>query len=168
MPDALITTARLDLILQTPEEVLAYVAGLPAEVRAEFSPDWIARVRVTQAGDFWALGIMATERASGSVVGNVAFKGPPDANGVVEIAYGIDESCRGRGFATEAAEGLTRFAFQHSTVRLVCAHTKADNGASARVLTHCGFAYVGDVIDPEDGEVCRWERGRETAHTSPE
>jgi len=25
------------------------------------------------------------------------------------------------------------------------------------VLKHCGFAYVGAVIDPEDGPVWRWE-----------
>ena len=38
------------------------------------------------------------------------------------------------------------------------AHTLSSANASARVLTKSGFRYVGQVIDPEDGEVCRWER----------
>ena len=50
------------------------------------------------------------------------------------------------------------FAFASGRVRLVRAHTKPDNGASARVLAKCGFRWVGEVIDPEDGLVCRWEQ----------
>jgi [ribosomal protein S5]-alanine N-acetyltransferase len=154
-----IQTASLELVLQTPEEVLAWVESLSAADRAEVSPDWIARVRATTAGDPWSLSFRAVERASGSVVGGCAFKGPPDEGGVVEVAYGIDPDQRGRGLATEAAAALAEFAFASGRVRLVRAHTKPDNSASARVLAKCGFHPVGEVIDPEDGLVCRWERG---------
>lgn len=154
-----LTTPQLTLALQTPEEVLAWVESLPPHVRAEFSPDWLARVRATPAGDPWSLSFMARERTSDAEVGGCAFKGPPDAAGVVEIAYGIDGEFRGRGFATEAARALTEFAFASGLVRLVRAHTKPDNRASARVLEKCGFRQVGDVVDPEDGLVSRWERG---------
>ena len=30
--------------------------------------------------------------------------------------------------------------------------------ASRRVLKKCGFRYVGETVDPEDGTVCRFER----------
>ncbi len=155
----MISTASLDLILQTPSEVLAWVDSLPAADRAEVSDDWIARVQSTAADDPWALSFTAIERASGSAVGACVFKGPPDADGVVEVAYGIDLAHRGRGFATEATRGLVEFAFASGRVRLVRAHTKPDGIASARVLTKCGFRQVGEVIDPDDGLVCRWERG---------
>lgn len=158
MAKVVIPTERLDLVLQTPDEVLAWVASLAPADRAEVSPDWIARVRSTAPGDPWALSFAAVERASGSDVGTCSFKGPPDADGVVEVAYGMDPSYRGRGFATEAAGALAEFAFASGRVRLVRAHTKPDNGASARVLAKCGFRMVGEVIDPEDGLVCRWER----------
>jgi RimJ/RimL family protein N-acetyltransferase len=154
---ALIETSRLNLVLQTPAEVLAWVESLPASDRAEVSAEWIARVRSTAEGDFWSLSFTILERASGTTVGACAFKGPPDAGGAVEIAYGIDEPRRGRGYATEAAEALTALAFGSGKVRLVRAHTRTDNPASARVLTKCGFHAVGEVIDPEDGLVCRWE-----------
>ena len=159
MAKIIIPTASLDLLLQTPEEVLAWVASLPPADQAQVSPDWIARARATPAGDPWALGYTAVERATGGTVGGGAFKGPPDGSGMVEVAYGIDPPHRGRGFATEVAGALTGFAFASGRVRVVRAHTKPDNAASARVLEKCGFHSVGEVVDPEDGLVCRWERG---------
>ena len=30
--------------------------------------------------------------------------------------------------------------------------------ASTRVLTKCGFSRIGEVIDPDDGLVWRWEK----------
>jgi ribosomal-protein-alanine N-acetyltransferase len=153
-----IPTVSLELLLQTPEQVLAWVAALSPADRAEVSPDWIARVQSTQAGDPWSLSYKAVERATGDTVGGGAFKGPPDASGMVEIAYGIDPPHRGRGFATEVAGALTNFALASNQVRVVRAHTKAENAASARVLEKCGFSRLGEVIEPEDGLVCRWER----------
>ena len=38
---------------------------------------------------------------------------------------------------------------------------KAGINASTRVLTKCGFRHIGQVIDPEDGPVWRWERHRD-------
>ena len=158
-----IPTDHLDLVLQTPEETLAFVEAMSPEDRAEVSPDWLARVRATPAGDPWALGFSVVERASGAAIGGCAFKGPPDADGMVEVAYGIDPGHRCRGYATEAAAALTEFAFTDGRVRVVRAHSKPENEASARVLVKCGFGRVGEVIDPEDGPVLRWERVREIA-----
>jgi RimJ/RimL family protein N-acetyltransferase len=158
-----IPTARLTLVLQTPDEVLALVEALPPADRAEVSPDWLARVLVTAAGDPWSLSFTAVERASGSAIGGCGFKGPPDADGVVEVTYGTNPAYRRRGYATEAAGALTGFAFASGRVLLVRAHTRPDNKASARVLEKCGFKRVGQVMDPEDGLVCRWERGPEQA-----
>src|SRR5262245_9058307 len=158
MATLVIPTASLDLVLQTPEEVIAQIEAMSPADRAEVSPDWLARVRTTTAGDPWALGFTVVERASGSAVGSCGFKGPPDADGVVEVAYGIDSTHRGRGYATEAAGALTAFAFASGRVRLICAHTKPENGASGRVLAKCAFVLVGEVTDPEDGLVWRWER----------
>jgi RimJ/RimL family protein N-acetyltransferase len=159
MAKVVIPTARLELVLQTPNEVLAWVASLPPADRAEVSLEWIARVRSTSDGDSWSLSYKVVERATGAAVGGCAFKGPPDVAGMVELAYGIDHPHRGRGIATEVARALTEFAFADGRVRIVRGHTKPDNAASVRVLEKCGFRRVGEVIDPEDGPVVRWERG---------
>jgi RimJ/RimL family protein N-acetyltransferase len=159
MAAVVIPTASLELRLQTPDEVLAWVASLPPADRAEVSPDWITRACASPAGDAWSLSFTVVERTGGAAVGGCGFKGPPDSNGIVEIAYGIDEAHRGRGFATEAACALTEFGFASGQVLRVRAHIRRGNRASERVLEKCGFGRVGEVMDPEDGLVCRWERG---------
>lgn len=154
----LIPTPRLNLVLQSPDEVLAMIERLSPADRAEVSPEWLARMQTTQPGDYWRLSFSAVLRSSGTEVGNCSFKGPPNSEGAVELAYYVHEPLRGQGYATEAAAGLTDFALADPQVRNVLAHTRPDNGASHRVLTKCGFTQVGECIDPEDGLVWRWER----------
>lgn len=84
------------------------------------------------------------------------FKGPPDDDGITEIAYAIDEPSRGQGFAREAAAALVSYAMDNGA-RGVRAHTLPTRNPSTSVLTACGFTKLGEVIDPEDGLVWRWE-----------
>ena len=99
-------------------------------------------------------------RVSGSVVGSAGFKSPPSDDGVVELAYGIEPEHEGKGYATEVAAALTAFAFSCDGVGIVRAHTRPESNASTRVLTKCGFQRIGEVDDPEDGRVWRWEAYR--------
>jgi RimJ/RimL family protein N-acetyltransferase len=160
MLGAEIPTKSLRLVLQTREETLAAIDAMSPADRAEVSPDWLARVRASTGPDPWALGFAVVHRASATVIGKCGYKGPPDPDGTVEIAYGIDPDHREKGFATEAAEALVRYAFGDARVRVVRAHTIEQANASARVLTKCGFDSVGEVIDPEDGLVWRWQKLR--------
>ena len=108
-------------------------------------------------------GFSATDGVNGVTIGGCAFKGPPDPEGVVEIAYGVDPVHQGHGYATEASQALIAFAFNSGLVRIIRAHTKPGNVASERVLAKCGFERIGEVIDPDDGLVSRWERPKEKA-----
>jgi RimJ/RimL family protein N-acetyltransferase len=174
-----IETAHLRLLPYAPGHLLALIEGvqpfeehfgLPAAdglrdfiVSDEVSPAWLARLRAATAADPWVHGFAVVHRESGSVIGSAGFKGPPDAEGAVEIAYGIVPGYQGHGYATVAAAALVAFVFDNSRVRLVRAHTLPTPNASTRVLAKCGFSRVGDVVDPEDGPVWRWERTREPA-----
>jgi RimJ/RimL family protein N-acetyltransferase len=129
----------------------------PAE-KAELSPDWLALLDASTSADPWTYGFSLVLRDSDTIVGRAGFKGPPAADGVVEIAYGLSPEYQGKGYATEAAEALTAYAFRSGRVRVVRAHTLPESNASARVLTKCGFRRIGEVIDPEDGLVWRWEK----------
>ena len=151
-------TKRLTLVLSSTEDVLQQIEQMSAEDRAQVSPVWLARIQTATESSPWTHGFIAVLREGGAQIGGAAFKGPPSEEGVVEIAYGIAPEHQGRGYATEAADALTAFAFQSDDVRVVCAHTKPDNEASARVLAKCGFRFVGEVFEPEDGNVLRWER----------
>jgi RimJ/RimL family protein N-acetyltransferase len=149
-------TPRLRLVLQSREQVEQQIAAMPEEVRAQVSPAWLARMRTAPAGDPWMFAFQVQLQDTGAVVGSCSFKGPP-AEGVVEIAYGMDAAHTGKGYATEAAQALVNYATTRSEVRVICAHTLTDSPASKRILAKCGFQYVGDVIDPEDGQVARFE-----------
>lgn len=148
---------NLRLVPSTPEEVRAQIEQMPARDREQLSQDWLARLAAATTVDPWVLGFTIVHAATGEVVGTCGFKGPPGTDGAVEIAYGIAPAHQNRGYATEAARALVLFAFANPQVRLVRAHTIERANASARVLTKCCFQPAGQVVDPEDGLVWRWE-----------
>src|SRR3954447_401688 len=152
-------TKALVLNLLTREETLAMIEAMSPEDRAQVSPAWFAALRDSDTADPWRHGFSMVHRDTGHFVGKCGFKGPP-ADGVVENAYGVEPEHQGKGYATEAAAALTAFAFAQN-VPTVRAHTLPEPNASTRVLTKCGFHNLGQVIDPEDGPVWRWERERE-------
>jgi RimJ/RimL family protein N-acetyltransferase len=156
-----IETAHLELVPHTPEDVRAHIQGLDRDQRAQLSPQWLECVRLVTTVDPWVLGFAVVHRATGAQVGTCGFKGQPDVDGIAEIAYGIAPEHQNRGYATEAAEALVAFAFASGRVRVVRAHTLASGNASARVLVKCAFRQIGQVVDPEDGLVWRWERRTE-------
>jgi RimJ/RimL family protein N-acetyltransferase len=152
-----IYTSRLTLHPQGPEEMRAQIAAMTPEARAHVSPAWLAKLEAATQPDPWTFGFKVVSRTSGLPIGSAGFKGPPDAEGVVEIAYGVAPEHEGKGFATEAAQALVTYASSSGLVRVVRAHTVAKDNASARVLTKCGFTSRGEATDPEDGVVWRWE-----------
>jgi RimJ/RimL family protein N-acetyltransferase len=95
-------------------------------------------------------------KASNTLIGSCGYKGSP-VNGIVEIGYEVAESFRGRGYATEMARALVSAAFAAPGVSCVLAHTLAEENESGSVLKNCGFRKVGELEDPEDGRVWKWE-----------
>ncbi|MEO8350803.1 MAG: GNAT family N-acetyltransferase [Chthoniobacteraceae bacterium] len=165
MTSAPIITQRLKLVLESIEEVRARLEAMSPSEKAEISVDWLARFRAAVSPDPWIHGFAMVLQADDVVVGNVGFKSPPGPDGVVEIAYGVALEHQGRGYATEAA-ALVSYAFETGQVRIVRAHTFQEPNASARILTKCGFRNVGEVVDPDDGLVWRWERENDAAPRS--
>ena len=158
-----VQTKSLRLVPQTRDDVRTQVEQMQPHERKELSAAWLALLDGSSSADPWIHGFMLVHRTSGGVVGRCGFKGPPGADGVVEIAYGVAPEHQGKGYATEAAAALVSYAFSNGQVRVVRAHTLPEPNASTRVLTKCGFQRVGEVIDPEDGLVWRWERHNGTA-----
>jgi RimJ/RimL family protein N-acetyltransferase len=156
-------TKRLKLVLQTLEEARAEVEAMSPADKAHVSADWLARLRALNSADPWTLGFFLVHRDRETVVGSAGFTGPPTADGAVEISYGVNPDHQGNGYATEAAQALTAYAFSSGKVRVVRAHTRPDSNASTGVLVKCGFRRIGEVIDPEDGLVWRWEKHQEEA-----
>ena len=158
-----IKTRNLDLVLQTPEETRAQIDGMTPSEKAELSADWLTQIHSATSSDPWVHRFTLIQRACDAMIGSCGFKGPPTADGVVEIAYGIAPDYQGNGYATEAAQALVSYAFSNSKVRIVRAHTLPMPNASTRVLEKCGFKHTGEIMDSEDGLVWRWEQNKEPA-----
>jgi RimJ/RimL family protein N-acetyltransferase len=79
-------------------------------------------------------------RVAGEVVGDVAFHGPPAAEGpaVVEIGYAVVPGWRRRGVASRAVALLLDLAWTDGADQ-VLAGTDDDNAASQAVLRRTGF-----------------------------
>ena len=97
------------------------------------------------------------------LVGTCGFKGPPTADGTVEIGYGILPEFRRHGYATEATQGLITHAFAHPEVARVIAETFPDLFPSIGVLRKIGFSYAGEGSEPG---VVRYELRRADTHVS--
>ena len=123
----------------------------------EVSEAFLARLRDAASADPWRDGFGLVLLAENRLIGLCSFNGPPDAEGAVEISYGIAPGYAGRGYATEAARFLVEHAFASGRVRLVRAHTLPAYNASTRVLQKCGFQNCGEVVDEVDGTIWRWE-----------
>ena len=96
------------------------------------------------------------ERASGMVVGDIGFHGPPSDERTVEIGYAIVPSRRRRGYATEAAGAIAGWALRQPEIDTVVAGCDPENVSSIRTLERAGF----ERTDEADGQL-RWRRARD-------
>jgi len=82
--------------------------------------------------------MMIRDARDGLAVGGIGFFGPPDADGAVEVGYGLVPAARGRGLASAALTQAIAIAAAHG-VRVVRADTDPANLPSSRVLERAGF-----------------------------
>lgn len=101
------------------------------------------------------------------LIGVGGFKGPPDADGVVEVGYSVVAGERRHGYATEAVQGFLAHAFADARVQRVAAETLPDLIASIGVLDKVGMTLVGRTrAEPsadsgwQEQEVIRFEIDR--------
>lgn len=83
------------------------------------------------------------DNASGAYVGESYLANPHWEVPRIEVGYFIVQACTGRGYATEAAQSMVRYAFTEIGVERVDLQCRADNAASQRVAERCGFTLEG-------------------------
>lgn len=91
----------------------------------------------------WAIRIKGDDR----VVGVIALEPDhirPDANSR-ELGYNLAEEHWGKGYMTEAAEEVLRFAFTELGLSQVGICTSTVNKRSQRIVEKCGFTYEGTI-----------------------
>ncbi|MBV8254690.1 MAG: GNAT family N-acetyltransferase [Chitinophaga sp.] len=104
---------------------------------------------------------MVIHQEKRELIGAGGFKGKPDANGIVEIAYEISPEHREQGLGTEMAQALINFAFGHSYVKSVIAHTEEEYNASVKILQKIGMSFAGAMKNKDDEALWEWKITRE-------
>jgi RimJ/RimL family protein N-acetyltransferase len=79
----------------------------------------------------------------GRIAGECGTKSPPDAEGMVEIGYGLAPASRGNSLGTRAVAALVETLQRRPGVLVVEAEAKDDNVPSWRILRRLGFRQQG-------------------------
>jgi RimJ/RimL family protein N-acetyltransferase len=98
----------------------------------------------------WVTGVLVDDE-TGEVVGGAGFHAAPDADGMVEVGYGVDPAYRRRGYARAALLHMVERARAHPDVRVLRATVSPDNAASLGLVAQLPFVEVGEQWDDEDG-----------------
>ncbi|MFB6455966.1 GNAT family N-acetyltransferase [Chitinophaga sp. Hz27] len=104
---------------------------------------------------------MVIHRENKELIGAGGFKGRPNSEGVVEIAYDISPDYREQGYGTETAKALINFAFGHNYVTSVIAHTEEEYNSSVKTLQKVGMSFVGAFTNKENEELWEWRITRD-------
>jgi ribosomal-protein-alanine N-acetyltransferase len=91
-----------------------------------------------------------------NLVGCAGYKGKP-VNGQIEIAYGTFEKFRNQGVGTKICRILVELSLRTDPEIRITARTLPENNYSTRILLKNKFQLLGNVFDPEDGDVWEWE-----------
>ena len=113
----------------------------------EFTLDRLAE-GPEQAGWWLHFVVLARGAADRTLIGGAGYKGPPSADGTVELGYGIVREHQRRGYASEAVRGLLAHAFALAAVHRIIAETLPELTPSIGVLRKCGFRPIGDGSEP--------------------
>jgi ribosomal-protein-alanine N-acetyltransferase len=98
----------------------------------------------------WITGVLWDD-AEQVAVGRSGFHAAPDAEGMVEVGYGVDPAYRRRGYARAALELAIDRARTEPDVRTLRATISPDNEASLGLIRQYPFAHTGEQWDEEDG-----------------
>lgn len=126
---------KLDSFLSTDRAIWMWQYRLNQTHQDARTLDWIAQVVVLDD----------------QVIGYAGFHGPPDADGMVEVAYSVIPFCRGRGYAKSMLQQLLLRAQAEPAVKTVRASIRPDNAASLATIRPFPFVQVGEQWDETDG-----------------
>lgn len=88
--------------------------------------------------------------SSGILIGHVGLS---PFGETVEIGFAIEDSQKGKGYATVAAKAMCNWAMREYNLNKIHGFVAEPNEASKRVLLRAGFAFVGEKTMPFQGTV---------------
>ena len=169
-----ITLAMVEAVMLGQREQAESVAGarLPAMwpnralVERAFSVS-LDLIRADPAARLWGDRLIVSRGGAGEerrVLGSVVFNGRPEAAGIVEVAYGVEEGSQGLGYGTEATRACVEWALVQDGVAAVQATTAAWHAASLRIIEKLGMVPAGTRDHELFGELLVFQLSRSRPH----
>ncbi len=114
-------------------------------------PLWISR------GELYPFAII--QKADGLLCGTMSL-GVNKQHSRGELAYWVGKPFWGKGYATEAARFVLRFAFTEISLNRVAAHHFVENPASGKVMKKLGMKFEGRFLQ----HYKKWDTFHDTDH----
>jgi ribosomal-protein-alanine N-acetyltransferase len=116
-----------------------------------YLPFYIERLEKNEDEFGWGVWIIIEQNIR-KIIGNIGFKGRPDDEGKIELAYHVVQEFQRRGYGFEAAQSLIEWVMNDTAVKTVTAECEDSNFASIRILEKLGMCCVS-----RDGQFLKWE-----------
>ena len=107
-------------------------------------PASLEAVRADPETRLWGDRLMVTREGPARVVGSIIFHGRPGADGIAEVAFGVEDTSQGKGYATEALTACVDWALAQPECTLVRATTTDWHKASKKLLERIGMRLAGE------------------------
>jgi RimJ/RimL family protein N-acetyltransferase len=117
--------------------------GAPTE--PDEVPAWLAEGVHQLRHTGWGVHLMLLDRARAKIVGAIGVFNADWEIRSAEIGYGVRSDERGRGYATEALVGLSRWMLTEGGIQRAWLTANVDNVASVRVAEKAGFHREGTL-----------------------
>lgn len=140
--DPVLKTKRLYIRPMSNENLEELIQATEDEALKEAYREMLSGCIADPENRLWYTAWEIRLKSDNTIIGDLGFKGP-QKNAAVEIGYGLQESYRGNGYATEAVRALIDWAFSQSGVYFIEAETDPENTASQRVLSKLAFSADG-------------------------
>ncbi len=152
--DPVLRSARLEGVLpqrrMIPElvrlmadpRIARWALNIPSPYRTSDGEEFVRRARAGRRRGTW-LALQLLRRADGVLVGGIGLHHLDPVHGRAEIGYWIGRPYRRRGYASEATEAISRFAFRRLGLYRVEARMSPGNTASEAVARSAGFRREG-------------------------
>ncbi|HUS28871.1 MAG TPA: GNAT family protein [Kofleriaceae bacterium] len=129
------------------------------ELVARAFPFTLDAIRADPDTRLWGDSLVLPLEGPPRVLGSVVFKGRP-ADGIAEVAYGIEDGSRSQGLATEATRACVDWALEQDGIHAVQATTFPWHHASLAVIRKLGMSQCHTREHDVFGELLVFERRR--------
>ncbi|MDP4110316.1 MAG: GNAT family N-acetyltransferase, partial [Bacillota bacterium] len=129
----------------------------------KWMPDWESDMEDTTCliqyfisqyplADKYKARVMFAVELGGAVIGMVGIGNKKEVENEIEIAYFVSEAYAGKGYISEAAKAVSRWALDNLKMEYLIAIVEPDNYPSQRVVEKCGFSKVDKRMILNSGE----------------